>query len=291
MKLRLMPRHKLNFEALGTKWEIVTGSVLAEQQKNELSSIVEDFDVTFSRFRQDSLVGKMAKQAGEYTFPQIAKPLFDFYEQLYALSEGAFSPLVGDALEDLGYDAEYSFKPEEIKRRPVEYDKVIKRQGVTITVSEPVVFDVGAAGKGYLVDSIGVWLEANGVSSYIIDASGDILHKGMPPEVVGLENPFKEGSVIGEVTLDNQALCGSSISRRAWGNGLHHIINPKTGLPTESIAATWVLAETTMLADGLATALFFCDPKVLRKQYNYEYVRVSSDASVEYSTYFANKLY
>lgn len=279
------------FEAIGTHWEIVTERAFDATEKQALHELIDAFDSVYSRFRENSLVTSIAKKAGTYTFPENAQKLFGFYEELYALSSGKVTPLVGGMLEDLGYDAEYSFKAKEQVRAIPKYDDVVQREGVTITTSMPMVIDVGGAGKGYLVDLIAEWLTAHNYDEYIIDASGDILHKGAESEMVGLENPLQEGRVIGEVPLKNQALCGSANNRRKWGVGMHHILDPETGTPVTDIIATWALADSAIVADGIATSLFFTDPKVLRKQYNYEYVRVHADGAVEYSEYFATLLY
>ena len=42
----------------------------------------------------------------------------------------------------------------------------------------------------------------------------------------------------------------SATNRRAWGNGLHHVIDATTGLPTRNVIATWAIAETALEADG-----------------------------------------
>ena len=50
--------------------------------------------------------------------------------------------------------------------------------GRELQTVRPLVLDVGAAGKGYLVDIVGRLLDAAGVGAFVIDASGDILHRG-----------------------------------------------------------------------------------------------------------------
>ncbi len=286
-----MLKPSYTFEALGTYWEVVTEHELSDVLKRTIRTLVDEFDHVYSRFRSDSLISKMAQEAGEYTFPEADKKLFRFYEQLYELTKGKVTPLVGASLEDLGYDAQYRFKPNEIIRTTPEYIDVVKRHGNIITISDPVVFDVGAAGKGYLVDLIAKRLDSHDYSNYVIDASGDIFHKGTEAEIVGLENPLQSGSVIGEVQLNNRALCASSTTRRSWGEGLHHIIDPSTNLPTKNYIATWVIADTAIEADGLATALFFSDPNILAKRYTYEYMRMKADGTVEHSQYFSDALY
>lgn len=286
-----MPEAKFAFEALGTAWEISTDTPLELIEKDEIGALIETFDYTYSRFRADSLVTQMAENTGIYTFPEHARELFTFYETLYEMTNGQVTPLVGNALEALGYDAAYSFLQKAQPQKALEYKKVIKRKGIEVTVTRPVMLDFGAAGKGHLVDLVARLLESHGRNVYTIDASGDVFHKGDEPEEIGLEHPFDADKIIGVVPLRNRALCGSAVTRRAWGKGLHHIIDPKTGEPTEGIIATWVVADTALMADGLATALFFTDPKVLLKKYNYEYVRVHSDKTVEYSPYFKEFLY
>jgi len=61
--------------------------------------------------------------------------------------------------------------------------------------------------------------------------------------------------------------------------------------PTKDIVATWVLADTTMLADGIATSLFFTDPSVLRTAFEYDFVRIHADGTIDYSQAFEGKLF
>ena len=44
---------------------------------------------------------------------------------------------------------------------------------------------------------------------------------------------------IGMIALVHDgALCSSATNRRAWGDGLHHVIDAMTGLPTRDVIAT-----------------------------------------------------
>lgn len=281
---------KFTFEAIGTHFEIATKKPLSRELQQQVLSIVDAFDREFSRFREDSLITQAAAKPGRYTFSNSSERLFAFYESLYKSTQGKVTPMVGASLEALGYDAKYSLQPKELvvaKR----YNSLVKRSGSTVEVLEPVLLDFGAAGKGYLVDIISELLDNKGLSSYLIDASGDIIHKGGVPEMIGLEDPLNEGAVIGEISLKNKALCASATNRRKWGNGLHHIVDPDTGTSTESIIATWVIADSTMIADGVATALFFVEPNSLKESYTYEYMRVHADGSADFSEGFAETLY
>ena len=285
-----MPKHSLQFEAIGTYWSIETDLPLPNELKEKIHSRIEAFDKTYSRFRGDSLISKIAKSAGIYTFPDDARELFEFYKKLYDTTDGKVTPLIGGMLEKAGYDAEYSFTPRP-QERILSWDEVLDFNGNLLKVDAPVTIDVGAAGKGYLVDIICQLLDEAGFDEYVVDASGDIRHKGVFENKVGLEHPFEAGKVVGVIDIQNKSLCASAVNRRTWGDGQHHIFDPDLMTPTDEIIATWVVADSTMLADGIATALFFTEPAKLRKEFAYEFLRIHKDGAIDYSPAFEGKLF
>lgn len=144
--------------------------------------------------------------------------------------------------------------------------------------------DVGAAGKGHLVDLVTTLLTDAGHGQVVVDASGDLRHTGPAPTRVGLDHPTRPGHVVGVVELRNQSLCASATTRRTWGPGLHHILDARTGTPTRDVVATWVIADTAAVADALATALFFTDPTTLAAEFDFTYVRMNTSGHLDAST-------
>jgi thiamine biosynthesis lipoprotein len=171
------------------------------------------------------------------------------------------------------------------------WDDIMHWDGTRLTTTAPVLVDVGAAGKGYLVDLVAVVLRDAGIDEYLIDASGDLLHRGETPVRVGLEHPFDPTQAIGICELSNASLCASAPGRRSWGDGLHHILDATTGLPTETVAATWALASSGLRADGLATALFIAAAPALNVSFKFEYVRMFPDSRIDYSRSFPGELF
>lgn len=277
------------FEAIGTKWDIETETPLSDETKKRVQAKIESFDQTYSRFRADSLVTQLSRQAGEYEFPDDAHGLFALYDILYKVSDGSVTPLVGSLLEDYGYDAQYSLTEKPKKRNVGQWSNIL-RNGSTLKSSSPALLDVGAAGKGLLVDEIADIIRESH-TSFIVDAAGDMRHEGVLPNRVGLEDPRDTSRIIGVIDVQNMSLCASATNRRQWGESLHHVLDPIAGRPTDEIIATWVLSkQDTMTADGLATALFFCDPTELRKQFDFEYVRMNKHGAVDYSPVFEGQL-
>ncbi|MDB5162560.1 MAG: FAD:protein transferase [Candidatus Saccharibacteria bacterium] len=285
-----MLKHNYSFEAIGTPWSIETAQPIPVHVKKVIQQRIQSFDAVYSRFREDSLITQISKQAGRYTFPNDATKLFDFYKQLYGITNGKVTPLIGDMLSRAGYDARYSLKPQPLATLP-DWGQVMSWDGSILTTTQPITLDVGAAGKGYLVDIIAEILDGYSISEYVVDASGDLRHKGTTENIVGLEHPANPGKIIGAVDVQNRSLCASASNRRIWGKGMHHIFDPDEKAPTQDILATWVIADETMIADGLATALFFVEPKILQHHYTFEYLRMYASGGVEYSAYFKDKIF
>lgn len=220
--------------------------------------------------------------------------LFSLYKQLYDATDGHVTPLIGSLMNEAGYDAKYSFVPKTL-RRPLDWQTALDFNERTLTVKQPVALDVGAAGKGYLIDIIVTILsEIPLIDSALVNAGGDIRRwnrylENSQPVRVGLENPANHDEVIGVTELSSGGLCASAGSRRTWGK-FHHIIDPQTlGSPRE-IIATWVMSEQAMVADGLATALFFVPP-VRLTHFAFHYAILHRDGTLEHSPQFLQEIY
>lgn len=288
------PRLKVfSFEAIGTQWSIeyvatpsdMNGIETAVRQRIEL------FDRAYSRFRDDSFITYVSKKADSYELPADARPLFDFYFTLYDLTDGAVNPLVGGTLSDAGYDAAYSFR---FKRRTVAppLGDVLRITDKELVTQEAVLIDLGAAGKGYLVDIICDLLKSQGVDQAVVNAGGDIRVLSLDSTLVdiALEYPGDSSQAIGVVRLSSGSLCGSATKLRSWGD-YHHVIDPRTAESPSRILAVWVTAETAMLADGIATALFFEEPQRLLKAFAFEYAIIHADYSLDYSMGFPARFF
>jgi FAD:protein FMN transferase len=160
-----------------------------------------------------------------------------------------------------------------------------------LMTERPLVIDVGAAGKGYLVDILSGMIVHAGLAQFVVDASGDLCHSGPNPLRIGLEHPCDPTQVIGVANLRNRALCASATNRRAWGKGLHHVLDGRTGTPTRDVVATWVVAENALSADGLATALFFVDADQLTTLPGFSYVRMFADGRAEIAPDFEGEIF
>jgi FAD:protein FMN transferase len=285
------------FDAIGTSWEIDTSRPLSASLQREIVERTERFDAAYSRFRSDSVVAQIAAaiDGGSFQFPDDAAALFDLYDMLHVATSGAVDPLVGRDLELLGYDPSYSLKHDPLaiaqySHKRANWKADLQRRGSVVVTRRPVVIDVGAAGKGYLVDIVAAMLQSEGFDQFVVEGSGDFIHAGPEFLSVGLEHPLDPGLAIGVARLKGHALCASASNRRAWGP-FHHVVDGRTGVPVRDVIATWAIAEDAMTADGLATALFFSSAERLAVSFNFSFVRMFADGRAEVSPNFDGEVF
>ncbi|MET3512018.1 MULTISPECIES: FAD:protein FMN transferase [Plantibacter] len=294
-----MSETTLRFEAIGTGWELDTALPLEPETAEAVAACIDRFDRTWSRFRDDAFIARFAAGPVSTAFPDDAREdavaLLDTYRRLHDATAGAVTPFIGTSLERLGYDAAYSLVPQGPAVAAPHWDDVARWDGEVLETSVPLVIDIGAAGKGRLVDLVADLLRSHGHESFTVDASGDLRHehgsRTSDPLRIALEHPYDPSKAIGVATIDDGALCASATNRRAWGDGLHHVIDGRTGEPTRTVAATWVTAREAMVADGLATALFFTDHETLAEAFTFESVRMFTSGLTDRSVGFPGELF
>lgn len=143
---------------------------------------------------------------------------------------------------------------------------IINKEESTVFISDPDMrLDVGAIGKGYATEKAAQLLISRGVSSYVLNIGGNIRAIGDKTAgegwVTGITNPDKssEESFVCKVVIKDISLVTSGNYERYYvvdGVRYHHIIDPKTNMPSNYFASVSVLAKDSGLADSLSTALF-----------------------------------
>ncbi len=248
---------------------------------------IERFDRDWSRFRDDSLVARIAREPGRHRMPEDAGRLLDLYAELYPATNGRVSPLVGGALSGLGYGPRLAAGVADAVPR---WDDAIAWDGTHLDTVAPVVLDLGAAGKGYLVDLVSDLLTLAGIPRHVVDGSGDLRIRDVPMRIA-LEHPADPTKAIGVAELTTGALSASAGNRRAWGDGQHHILDAVTGLPARRVVATWAVAADDLTADGAATALFFDVESEWLERRGVQWVKMLDGGAIERSPGFPGEVF
>jgi thiamine biosynthesis lipoprotein len=125
--------------------------------------------------------------------------------------------------------------------------------------------DFNAIAQGYSVDILASYLDAKGVSNYLVELGGEVRAKGKKNNKeywkVGIDQPnetsTEERPLQAVVRLRDKALATSGNYRKYYienGQKFSHIINPQTGYPAKhNLLSATVIADDCMTADAYAT--------------------------------------
>lgn len=285
-----------SFDAIGTTFTIKIWNLLSQDQYEvlveDLRMCAEEFDSLYSRFRSDSLISKLSTCTGVFEVPSDLVAMLRTYELLDSATKGAVNPAIGFALSDTGYNAVYSLREQTVIRDVPQFsDTVLIRDDTHVELLQHALLDLGALGKGYLVDLLYRRMRGVGLSRFLVDGSGDIRYYAQEGEeiVCALEHPENSSMAIGTFKVTSGALCASATNRRVWGNR-NHYFDPRTKESPVDIVATWVYADDAALADALSTALFFVSPESLT-QFDFEYCIVNKDLQRKNSAGFTAEFF
>ena len=127
--------------------------------------------------------------------------------------------------------------------------------------------DLGAIGKGAVVDHLADWLAERGYRRFLLEAGGDVLVSDLKPDGtqwrIWIRHPRNGEVPLAVVTIGaagrRVALATSGDYERFVefdGVRYHHILNPRTGHPDSDAVSASVIAGSAIEADALSTALF-----------------------------------
>ena len=131
-----------------------------------------------------------------------------------------------------------------------------------------VMLDLGAIGKGYAVGRAAEILRDAGVTSALIHGGTSTTYAlGHPPDaphwLLALENPppasaIRDFPTLPAIQLRDEALSVSAVwgrSFNAGGKTFGHVLDPRTGQPTEAALLAAVVLPSATETDALSTAL------------------------------------
>jgi thiamine biosynthesis lipoprotein len=125
--------------------------------------------------------------------------------------------------------------------------------------------DLGGIAKGYASDVVLAIYRRYGITSAIFDIGGNIGLIGNRPDGrrwnIGIQDPFNErGKFIGYLSLSEKSLSTSGSYERNFvknGKRYSHIIDPRTGRPSESgLASATIISSSSVDSDALSTGVF-----------------------------------
>ena len=187
------------------------------------------------------------------------------------LTGGAFDPTVGPLVDLWGFGPRGGRgvpSPDDVAklRNIVGLDKLYWQgdgAGLVKRV-DGLQVDLSGIAKGFAVDQLADLLDGEGAADYLVEVGGELRSKGRAPGGrawrVGIEKPaLASGDLQRIIDFEGAALATSGNYRIFFeqdGQNYCHIIDPVKGRPVEHrLASVTVVADSTMTADALSTAL------------------------------------
>ena len=250
---------------------VANNQVEADQLFEQAIAEIDRIERLISSWDQASETSQVNQMAGKKAV-KVTKELYDLVFRAKAIAQltnGAFDPTYASVDKIWTFDGRDVEQPnteiisasvakigfDKIAFDPLESSLYLPLKGMKI--------GFGAIGKGYAADRVKSLLQKQGVAAGIVNASGDMSAWGIQPNgnpwQVGLINPKNKDKVFAWFPVKDQAVVTSGDYEKFVlinGNRYGHIINPKTGFPSQGVISCTVFAPKAELADALSTALF-----------------------------------
>ncbi len=246
MSPNLQVRH---FSALGSTCELIAvGASPAALERCE--ALVLDADARLTRFGRDSELSQLNAANGR---PMPASPLL--YGMLeaglyaYEASGGLVNIAVLPALCAAGYDRPFRLGLSEPSSLTPPVTPALPEVlwldpgSRTVALAPGAAVDLGGIAKGALADLLIAELGQDAVCNL----GGDLRVRGSGPSGDGWHIGLCDGSV---VALADGGVATSGTTRRRWGKGMHHLLDPRTGLPVYTdLTEVSVVTDTALHAE------------------------------------------
>jgi thiamine biosynthesis lipoprotein ApbE len=256
------------WHALGTQVRLVVTGTELDVARRILAADLAEVDVTCSRFRPDSEIRTLTAprtQVSSLLAEAIAVALRAAW-----LTDGDVDPTVGGAMRAIGYDRDFAaIRPtgtQQVTAQHIPGWRNVSLDGRTLTLPPGTELDLGATAKAWAADRSAQRIANHLGCGVLVGLGGDISVAGPPPpggwrirvqDVTGHPDDEPDGPYT-QIAITKGGLATSSTAARRWRRGgdvLHHILDPRTGLPAAPVWRTVsVVAGTCADANAASTA-------------------------------------
>lgn len=197
-------------------------------------------------------------------------------QRFFAATDGLLNPAIGRLIDLWGFgrsDQEPPRRPPEpaairqvVEAAPRMTDLRLEGRSVR-SVNPAVKLDFGALAEAVAAESAVATLRSLGIENAIINMSGDIKvigRRGDRNWRVGIRNPRGEGILAAVELADGESVFTSGDYERFFeyeGRRYHHILDPRTGYPSEGLVSVTVIHDDPAVANAGTTAMLVAGPE------------------------------
>ena len=240
------------FEALGGECELFALDLPARRLAEGESWIHEMHD-RLTRFAPTSELSRFNASAGAWVdVSPLLESLLRECLRANEISGGLVNAAVLPALLAAGYTRTFSEGPTAVTASvvPPALPEVLDVREGAARLRYGASIDLGGIAKGWLADRLASDLGPN----TLVNLCGDLSARGGGETGDGWPVGIGERTVL----LVNMSAATSGTRKRAWGSDLHHLIDPRTGLPAKTD-----VSEASVIARSGADAEIFAKAALL----------------------------
>lgn len=196
---------------------------------------------TFQLIERSIRISRITQGAFDITYGSIDKRLWNFDTTLQQLPD---KETARNRVRLINY--------RNILLSPEDNSVLLKEKGMRI--------GFGGIGKGYAAERAKAVMKGLGVTSGVVNASGDLTAWGYLPNgspwTVGIVNPNVRNQVLSSLEITDMALATSGNYEKyitIGGKRYSHTIDPRTGLPVTGIKSVTIFCPNAEIADAMAT--------------------------------------
>jgi FAD:protein FMN transferase len=268
-ELRLFKR---GLRLMGNHFEISVVSddeAWAEERINMAVDEIRRIEQILTTFKEDSETALINQNAGINPV-KVSEEVFRLVERSKRISEitqGAFDISYGSIDKRLwNFDKDMTTLPDpklaKQMVRLINYRNIIldSQQQTVFLKEEGMRIGFGGIGKGYAAEMAKAVMQNAGVTSGVVNASGDLAAWGYQPDgkpwTIGIVHPDAAHLPFSYMNVTNLAVATSGNYEKFVvidGKKYSHTINPRTGLPVRGIKSVTIISPNAELCDALAT--------------------------------------
>ncbi len=269
---------------MGTTYKVTivepSSSIILKAVQSQTDEILARINASMSTYQADSELSKFNRERTTEWVP-VSADLYTVVQEALRVShltKGAFDVSVGPIVDLWGFGPSPRQgtipSDEAIRARLNSIGYVhlhLQDDPPAIRKDQPTLsIDLSAIAKGYGVDKVAEHLESLHITNYLVEIGGELRARGHNAQGlawnVAVELPAPATRAVHRVLhLEHQGIATSGDYRNFFereGTRFSHTINPKTGRPvTHNLSSVTVIAESSMKADALATALLVMGPE------------------------------
>ena len=243
-------------------------TALVSGELNRLESL-------FSVTREQSDISRLNRADGQsVTVSEDTASVLQTAGEVYRDTDGCFDPTIYPVVRLWGFTGDSFRVPDDAElQNALQYADFsrVSLDGASVTLQKGAQLDLGGIGKGYAGKKCRDLLKKSGVQSALLSLGGNVQTVGLKPDgsqwTVALKNP-DGGKSLCKIRVGECAVVTSGGYERYFeqdGKRYHHIIDPKTGKPSDSeYKSVTVICEDGALADALSTAFYVGGEQVIR---------------------------